>query len=102
MAESDYQRKLKREAEAMGWTVIKLVRATVNGYPDLLLLHPIAGVVFLEVKGKGGKLSKLQEYRLNDLTSKGFTAFAADPSEHDKTINTLRNIMADVSRLIEK
>lgn len=80
MAEKDYQRKLKAEAERNGWTVIKLVRATVNGYPDLICLHPIRGVVFVEVKDVGGKLSKLQEYRTGDLRAKGFTVLVADPS----------------------
>ena len=82
----------------MGWTVIKLVRATVNGYPDLLLLHPVAGAVFIEVKAVNGKLSKLQEYRLKELTAKGFTAFAADPSNHEHTNHTITDIMRDVAR----
>ena len=102
MAESDYQRKLKKEAERNGWTVIKLVRATVNGYPDLLLLHPKAGIVFIEVKGVNGKLSKLQEYRIKELRAKGFTAIIADPSNDTHTNHTITDIMRDVSRIINQ
>ena len=86
MAESNYQRKLKQEAERIGWTVIKLVRATVNGYPDLVLLHPIWGIMFIEVKDVKGKLSKLQEYRIQELNTKGFAAIVGDPSNHSDTI----------------
>jgi hypothetical protein len=89
MAEKDYQRKLKAEAESNGWTVIKLVRATVNGYPDLICLHPIRGVLFIEVKDVGGKLSKLQEYRIGDLRAKGFTVLVADPNNHAQTVQNL-------------
>ena len=86
MAESNYQRKLKQDAERIGWTVIKLVRATVNGYPDLVLLHPTWGIMFIEVKDVKGKLSKLQEYRIQELNTKGFAAIVADPSNHIETI----------------
>lgn len=89
MAEKDYQRKLKNEAERIGWTVIKLVRATVNGYPDLLLLHPLWGTVWIEVKDRGGKLSKLQEYRIRDLQTKGFVAIVADPDTHTETMASI-------------
>lgn len=86
MAESNYQRKLKQDAERIGWTVIKLVRATVNGYPDLVLLHPTWGIMFIEVKDVKGRLSKLQEYRIQELNTKGFAAIVADPSNHAETI----------------
>jgi len=89
MAESNYQRKLKQEAERIGWTVIKLVRATVNGYPDLVLLHHIWGIMFIEVKDVKGRLSKLQEYRIKDLNTKGFAAIVADPSNHSDTIEAI-------------
>jgi len=89
MAESNYQRKLKQEAERIGWTVIKLVRATVNGYPDLVLLHPIWGIMFIEVKDVKGKLSKLQEYRIQELNTKGFATIVADPSTHADTIGAI-------------
>jgi len=89
MAEAVYQSKLKKALEAQGWTVLKLSKLTVNGYPDLLLLHPVRGVAFVEVKGKGGRLSKLQEYRINSLTAQGFTALVSAPDDFDHTIATL-------------
>lgn len=41
------------------------------GYPDLILCKP-DNVKFIEVKSKTGKLSKIQEYRIEELKNKGF------------------------------
>lgn len=89
MAEAVYQSKLKKAFEAQGWTVLKLSKLTVNGYPDLLLLHPVRGVAFVEVKGKGGRLSKLQQYRINSLTAQGFTALVSGPDDYADTLAAL-------------
>ena len=43
-----------------------------NGIPDLVALHPDKKVLFIEVKTKKGKVSKLQEYRLKELKNHGF------------------------------
>ena len=70
-AESNYQAKLVKNFEREGWEVIKLLKTNKNGYPDLLLLKPNE-VRFVEVKALKGRLSKIQEYRIKDLRSKGF------------------------------
>ncbi len=84
--ESTYQRKLKRYFEREGWLVIKVIRATVNGYPDLMLLHPFRPTIFIEVKDERGVLSKVQEYRIKELKEKGFIAMITKPSEYKQTI----------------
>lgn len=84
--ESNYQRKLKTKAESLGWLVIKIVRATVNGYPDLMLLHPNRPTIFIEVKDTGGKLSPVQEYRIKELHNKGFIALVSYPGTYDETL----------------
>jgi Holliday junction resolvase len=89
MAEKHYQRKLKTDAERLGWTVIKIIRATVNGYPDLLLMHPDRGVIWIEVKDDNGRLSKVQEYRINELREKGFTALVAYPDNYEFILRSI-------------
>ena len=81
--ESKYQSKLKKHFEENGWTVIKIIRATVNGYPDLMLLKPDRPPIFIEVKDTGGKLSKVQEYQIKTLQSKGFQVFVAYPNDFE-------------------
>jgi Holliday junction resolvase len=88
--ESTYQRKLKRYFEREGWLVIKVIRATVNGYPDLMLLHPLRPTIFIEVKAEKGVLSKVQEYRIKELQEKGFTAMVTKPSNYDETIQQVK------------
>lgn len=88
--ESTYQRKLKRYFEREGWLVIKVIRATVNGYPDLMLLHPLRPIIFIEVKDEKGILSKVQEYRINELQGKGFIAMVTKPSEYNETIQQVK------------
>jgi hypothetical protein len=88
--ESTYQRKLKKHFEGNGWLVIKIIRATVNGYPDLMLLHPLRPTIFIEVKDEGGVLSKVQEYRIKELQAKGFIAMVTKPSNYDETIQQVK------------
>ena len=70
-SEANYQARLVKKYEREGWEVIKLLKTNKNGYPDLLLLKPNE-VRFVEVKALKGRLSKIQEYRIKDLRSKGF------------------------------
>ena len=79
--EAKYQLKIKKFAEANGWLVIKILRATVNGLPDLMLLNPNRQTIFIEVKAKGGRLSKVQEYQIKKLKEKGFVAVVAYPDD---------------------
>ncbi len=88
--ESTYQRRLKRYFEREGWLVIKIIRATVNGYPDLMLLHPLRPTIFIEVKDERGVLSKVQEYRIKELQAKGFMAIVTKPSNYDETIQQVK------------
>ncbi len=46
------------------------------GYPDLILLKPNE-VKFVEVKRKNGRLSKIQEYRIEELRRIGFEVIVA-------------------------
>ena len=88
--ESTYQRKLKKHFEGNGWLVIKIIRATVNGYPDLMLLHPLRPTIFIEVKDEGGVLSQVQQYRIKELQEKGFIAMLTKPSNYDETIQQVK------------
>lgn len=72
MKEQDIQRKRIKQLEAQGYYVLKLMKTNKNGIPDILALRPGADVLFSEVKNKKGKISKLQQYRLEELEGYGF------------------------------
>ena len=72
MTEQQVQAKKIKELESKGYYVLKLIKTNKNGIPDLVALHPHKEVLFIEVKTKKGKVSKLQEYRLKELEEHGF------------------------------
>lgn len=74
MNEQQVQTKLIKELEAKGYYVIKLVKTNKNGIPDIIAIPPNSDVEFIEVKRYDGKPSKLQEYRIKELTRHGVKA----------------------------
>ncbi len=72
MTEQQIQKKRIEELESQGYYVIKLIKTNKNGIPDLIAIPPNSDVLFSEVKKPEGKVSKLQEYRLKELTKYGF------------------------------
>ncbi len=73
MSEAKYQSKLIKELEKDGWYVLKLIKTNKSGIPDIVAIKPNE-VQFIEVKGKKGVLSKLQEYRIKELNDLGIKA----------------------------
>lgn len=71
MTEQQIQSKKINELESQGYYVIKLIKTNKNGIPDLLVLPKNSDAFFIEVKKEGGVLSKLQEYRINELNKHG-------------------------------
>jgi Holliday junction resolvase len=69
--EQQIQAKKIKELEAQGYYVIKLINTNKNGIPDLIAIPPNSDVLFVEVKGPTGKVSKLQEFRHQELADKG-------------------------------
>lgn len=79
MKESQLQSKKIKELESQGYYVIKLVKTNKNGIPDLLAIPKNSDALFIEVKGPTGKLSKLQEFRIKELTEHGVKAEVFKP-----------------------
>jgi Holliday junction resolvase len=71
MTEQQIQSKRIKELESQGYYVIKLINTNKNGIPDLIAIPPNADILFVEVKKPDGKLSKLQEFRKQELESHG-------------------------------
>lgn len=67
MTEQQIQKKRINELEQQGYYVIKLIKTNKNGIPDLIAIPPDSNVLFSEVKTPKGKVSKLQEYRIEEL-----------------------------------
>lgn len=74
MSESSYQRKRIQHWEDKGYFVMKLVKTSKNGIPDIIAIPPDSGVVFEEIKGVDGVVSPLQEYMIRELNAHGCIA----------------------------
>lgn len=74
MLESARQTKIKKQLEKEGWFVIKLIKTSVNGIPDLMALKN-GDTIFIEVKQPKGVLSEIQKYRIKELREKGFLVY---------------------------
>ncbi len=70
---SKYQSKLKKQFEAKGYKVLKIIRLSENGYPDLMLLKD-GLTIFVEVKESNDTLKPLQKVRIDELKKLGFAA----------------------------
>jgi Holliday junction resolvase len=75
MTEQQIQSKRIKELEAEGYYVIKLIKTNKNGIPDILAIPPNTNVLFNEVKTQVGKVSALQQYRIDELNKFGFNAY---------------------------
>jgi Holliday junction resolvase len=74
MLESARQTKIKKQLEKEGYFVIKLIKTSVNGIPDLMALKN-GDTIFIEVKQPKGVLSEIQKYRIKELREKGFLVY---------------------------
>lgn len=80
MKEQDYQRKIQNKLEADGYYCIKLIATNKNGIPDIVAVKSDE-TIFVEVKTPKGKLSKIQEYRLTELTRMGIKCYVSKGGE---------------------
>jgi Holliday junction resolvase len=81
MTEQQIQSKKIKELEASGYYVIKLMKTNKNGIPDLIAIPKNSDVLFVEVKATDGRLSKLQEFRIQELKDHGIRTDIHKPSK---------------------
>lgn len=69
-----YQSKIIKKYEAEGWTVVKVVKLSKDGYPDLLMFRS-GKTMWIEVKEKNDTLKNIQKYRIDELNKNNIPAF---------------------------
>ena len=74
MLEQQIQSKIIKRLESQGWYVIKIIKCSKNGIPDLVAIKD--GVVkFFEVKRPQiGIVSEIQKFRIKELQEHGIEA----------------------------
>lgn len=73
VSEKDFQAALVDYARLRGWMVYHTYdsRRSVPGFPDLVLVHPVRGVMFRELKTDKGRVSKAQRDWLAAINKAG-------------------------------
>ena len=91
MLENKIEQKLRQEVERIGGKAYKLESQGNAGMPDRLVCLSQGRVVFVETKKpKGGRLSKLQQFRISELNGMGFDA---------RVINTYEQIQEFIAEV---
>lgn len=72
MLEKSIETKLRQEVEKLGGKAYKIESVGNLGMPDRLICLPDGKIIFVETKRpKGGCLSKIQKYRIQELKNLG-------------------------------
>lgn len=71
VSEKAIERYLVEQARQNGLPCLKYSNSNMVGYPDRLLVLRGGSVVWVELKSKGRKLTKIQQMRMRELISMG-------------------------------
>ena len=71
MLESARQTQIKKKLQEDGWIVVKLIKTSLTGIPDLLALKD-GKAMFVEVKQPKGVLSPIQHHVIETLRTNRF------------------------------
>ena len=72
---SNFQTKTIKNYESNGWTVLKIIRLSDNGYPDVLCMKENETDIWIECKEDKDTLKELQKLRIDELNKLGKIAF---------------------------
>ena len=88
VSEKAIEAYLVRRCKESGLLCLKYSNANTTGYPDRVVCLPHCNVVWVELKSKGKKPTKLQEIRHLELRELGHQVFVIDSKEGvDKLIS---------------
>lgn len=91
VSEKAIERYLVEQAEQSGLPCLKYSNPNMVGYPDRLLVLRGGGVIWVELKSKGRKPTKIQQIRMSELTGMGHLVKVIDnKADIDELIKTTK------------
>lgn len=91
VSEKAIERYLVEQAKQNGLLCLKYSNPNMVGYPDRLLVLLGGGVVWVELKSKGRKPTKIQQIRMSELTGMGHLVKVIDnKADIDELIKTIK------------
>lgn len=101
VSEKAIEAYLNKRAKESGLLCLKYSNANTTGYPDRLMCLPYGQSVWVELKSKGKKATKLQLIRIEELRSLNHNVFIIDSKADVDTlidsINEWRKMMDKLS-----
>lgn len=90
VSEKSIERYLVEQAKQNGWLCLKYSNPNMVGYPDRLLVLPDGGVVWVELKSRGRKPTRMQQIRMTELAGMGHRVYVIDnKTTVDELIKTI-------------
>lgn len=91
VSEKAIERHLVEQAKQNGLLCLKYSNPNMVGYPDRLLVLPGGDVVWVELKSKGRKPTKIQQIRIAELIGMGHLVKVIDnKADIDELIKTIK------------
>lgn len=91
VSEKAIERYLVEQAKQNGLLCLKYSNPNMVGYPDRLLVLPGGGVIWVELKSKGRKPTKIQQMRMAELTGMDHLVRVIDNKpDIDELIKTIK------------
>ena len=91
MLEKQMESKVVKKAKELGFLTYKFSSPSNRGVPDRIFISPHGKVFFIEFKSEKGKLTKLQEKVIKDITIRDVDVFVVDHVEIGLEILALKN-----------
>lgn len=85
ITEASFQKTVIGMARVLKWTCFhpRYSIGSDAGYPDLTLIHPTHGALWLELKTRRGRISEAQRDWIDRLTDAGQRAYIVYPDQFD-------------------
>lgn len=91
VSEKMIERYLVDRAKHIGLPCLKYSNPNMVGYPDRLLVLPGGSVIWVELKSKGRKPTKIQQARIAELSGMGHLVRVIDnKADIDELIKTIK------------
>lgn len=91
VSEKAIERYLVEQAKTNGLLCLKYSNPNMVGYPDRLLVLPGGSVIWVELKSKGRKPTKIQQIRMTELNGMGHLVRVIDnKADIDELIKTIK------------
>ena len=95
VSEKAIEAYLVKRCKESGLLCLKYSNANTTGYPDRLVCLPHCNVVWVELKSKGKKPTKLQEIRHQELQDLGHQVFVISSKEGVDKLISDTNVMKE-------